>query len=40
MDIQPDCDPERARFENEPAVAVQFTAAASTGPQTIERGKQ
>jgi hypothetical protein len=34
MDTQPDCDPERPRFENEPAVVVRFTAAASTSTET------
>ena len=38
MVTQPDCDPERPGFENEPPVLVGFTAAACTGSQTIERG--
>ena len=38
MDTQPECDPERPGFENEPPVLVRFTAAATRGSQTIERG--
>ncbi len=37
MATQPDRNPERPRFGNEPAVVERFTAAAPSGSQSIER---